>query len=171
MPKKTQPAVPGFDGPRKTALESLRLFCVGCMGGSFALVVECPSPGCLFFGYRMGVIEGADRRLLRIIATYCREQCLPQEDPRDCTAGKMFLDLSPCPVWPFRTGRSPYYGEGRREKLRHIALTSSSGAYYRPRLDGTMPVQTSGHPERKSTENMSPMAPTATSTNPAPVGR
>ena len=27
MPKKIKPAVPGFDGPRKTALESIRLFC------------------------------------------------------------------------------------------------------------------------------------------------
>ena len=172
MPKKLKPAVPGYDGKRQTALESIRAFCVGCQGGQHSLVTACPSTACAFFPYRSGSIaDKADRRLLRIIATYCREQCLPQEDPRDCTAGKMFLDLSPCPVWPFRTGRSPYYGEGRREKLRQHALTSSSGAYYRPRLDGTVPVQTSGHPEGKSAENMTPIAPSTTSTNPAPAGR
>lgn len=145
MPKKSKPAVPGFDGPRKTALESLRLFCVGCTGGSFALVADCPSKGCLFFPYGSGSIaDGADRRLLRIIKCYC-EACEPDGNPSACTAGKKYLDLDPCWVWPFRTGRSPYYGEGRREKLRQHALASGSEAYFRPRLDGTVPVQASGH--------------------------
>lgn len=144
MPKKLRAAVPGFDGPRKTALESLRLHCVQCMGGQRALVTECPSSGCLFFPYRSGSIEdGADRRLLRIIKGYC-EACEPDGNPSACTACKKFLDLDPCWVWPFRTGRSPYYGEGRREKLRQHALASGSEAYFRPRLDGTGQVQTIG---------------------------
>ena len=66
---KTKPAVPGYDGPRKTALESIRMFCVGCMGGSFTLVAECPSVDCAFHAYRSGIIEaGASRRLLNATA-------------------------------------------------------------------------------------------------------
>jgi hypothetical protein len=172
MPKKTKPAVPGFDGPRKTALESIRLFCVGCMGGSFALVAECPSVDCIFYRYRTGTIEpGADRRLMRIIKTYCAEQCLPQEDPAGCTAGKAYLDLSPCPVWPFRLGRNPYYGDERRERLREQAISSGWEANFRPRLDGTGLTQTSGHPEGEGAESMPLTAPSTTSANQAPAGR
>ena len=72
MPKKRIVAVPGFDGPRKTAFESIRLFCIGCMGGSFALVTDCQSTDCAFHSYRSGTIEaGASRRLLRVIRSYC----------------------------------------------------------------------------------------------------
>ena len=61
MTKKA--VVPGFEGKRRTALESIRRFCLACMGGSAPLVAECASKTCTFHGYRMGVIEeGADRR-------------------------------------------------------------------------------------------------------------
>lgn len=146
MPKKSTPAVPGYDGPRKTALESIRLHCVQCMGGSFALVADCPSPACLFFPYRSGVIDpGASRRLLKVLKAYC-DGCAPGGDVAGCTAGRCYLDLSPCPVWPFRSGRSPYYGEGRKERLREHAIRSGSEANFRPRLDGTCPALTSGQP-------------------------
>ena len=143
---KAKPAVPpGFDGPRKTALESIRLHCVQCMGGSFALVADCPSTACLFFPYRSGVIEaGASRRLLKAIRSYC-DGCAPGGDVAGCTAGKCYLSLSACPVWPFRSGRSPYYGEGRKERLREHAIRSGSEANFRPRLDGKGPALTSGH--------------------------
>ena len=146
MPKKSTPAVPGYDGPRKTALESIRLHCVQCMSGSFALVTDCPSKDCIFFNYRAGTIEpGASRRLLRVIRSYC-DTCAPEGDVAGCTAGRCYLDLSPCPIWPFRLGRSPYYGEGRKERLREHAIRSGSEANFRPRLDGTYPAHTSGQP-------------------------
>ena len=146
MSKKTSPAVPGFDGPRKTALESIRMFCVQCMGGSPSLVPECPSSDCAFYSYRSGVIaDGAPRRLLRVIKDYCAA-CAPEGDVSGCTAGKCYLSLDPCPVWPFRSGRSPYYGEGRKERLRVHAIRSGSDANFRPRLDGTGLALTSGHP-------------------------
>jgi len=53
----TKPAVPGFDGPRKTALRSIRQFCIQCMGGSFPLVADCPAMRCIFHPYRTGAIE------------------------------------------------------------------------------------------------------------------
>jgi len=146
MNKNTKPVVAGFDGPRKTALGSIRNFCMQCMGGSHALVTDCPSISCIFFPYRSGVIkDGADRRLQRIIKQYCNEQCLQKENSKDCMAGKVYMDLEPCPLWPFRTVRSPYYGEKRREKQRHQALTSSSGAYFRSKLNGITQSDSSVH--------------------------
>ena len=146
MPKKVKVAVPGYGGPRKTALESIRLFCIGCMGGSFALVTDCPSTACAFHAYRSGVIEpGASRRLLRVIKDYCAA-CAPEGDVGGCTAGKIYLDLSPCPVWPFRAGSNPYYGDKRRERLREHAIRSGSEANFRPRLDGTCPALPLGYP-------------------------
>lgn len=143
---KSKPAVPGFDGPRKTALESIRLFCVGCMGGQRNLVADCPSTGCMFFPYCMGEIaNGASRRLLRVIRSYC-DGCASGGDVAGCTAGRNFLDLAPCPLWPFRAGSNPYYGDKRRERLREHAIRSGSEANFRPRLDGTGPTLTSGHP-------------------------
>lgn len=118
MPKSLKKPVPGYDGPRKTSLESIRLFCIACMGGSFALVASCTSTTCPFHGHRMGVIEpGASRRLLKVIKSYC-DTCALGGDVTGCTAGRCFLDLAPCPVWPFRNGRSPYYSVEAREQRR-----------------------------------------------------
>ena len=140
MTKK--PVVPGFDGKRRTALESIRRFCLACMGGSAPLVAECASPACAFHGHRMGVIEqGADRRLVRVIAGYCREQCQPGEDPAACTAGKVFMELEPCPCWPFRTGRNPYISAEQRERQRQRAQEqyhlAGGEARFRPKPAGT----------------------------------
>jgi len=150
MPKKSKSAVPGYDGPRKTALESIRLFCIGCMGGSFALVAECPSVDCIFYPYRSGAIEpGASRRLLRVIRSYC-DGCAPGGDVAGCTAGKVYLALAPCPVWPFRRGVSPYYSAEAREQRRTRAIslfgTTTQEAVSAPRIDGTRAGGTSGHP-------------------------
>lgn len=136
MVKNTKPTVPGFDGERKTPLESIRACCVQCQGGSYALVSECTSPDCPFYQYRAGAIEeGASRRLLRVIKGYCAA-CAPDGDVAGCTAGCGYLSLSPCPLWPFRTGRSPYYSEKTREARRVRALslfgTAAKEAEIRP---------------------------------------
>ena len=123
MVKSTKTAVPGFDGERKTPLESIRACCVQCQGGSYALVSECTSPLCPFYQYRAGEIAaGASRRLLRVIKSYC-DACAPDGDVAGCTAGRGYLSLSPCPLWPFRSGRSPYYSEKTREARRARALS------------------------------------------------
>ena len=147
---KAKPAVPGFDGPRKTALESIRLFCVGCMGGSFALVSECPSVDCAFHAYRSGAIEaGAPRRLLKVIKSYC-DTCAPGGDVGGCTAGRCYLDLSPCPIWPFRSGRSPYYSAEAREQRRARAIslfgTATQEADSGPGFHGNATAGATGHP-------------------------
>ena len=150
MPKKSKVAIPGYDGPRKTALESIRLFCIQCMGGSFALVTDCPSVDCAFYPYRSGAIEaGASRRLLKVIRSYC-DGCAPGGDVAGCTAGKIYLDLSPCPVWPLRSGRSPYYSAEAREQRRVRAISLFGNATQEadsiPIIDGSAASGTSGHP-------------------------
>jgi hypothetical protein len=150
VPKKFTPAIPGYDGPRKTALESIRLLCVGCMGGSPSLVTDCQSMGCMFFPYRSGVIEaGASRRLLKVIKGYC-DACAPGGDVTDCTAGKGYLSLSACPVWPFRRGVSPYFSAQAREqrRLRAISLfaTVAQEADSHPRFVGTRAKGATVHP-------------------------
>ena len=150
MPKKTKLAVTGFDGPRKTALESIRLFCVQCMGGQRNLVADCLSTGCIFFNYRMGEIaDGASRRLLRVIRSYC-DGCAPGGDVAGCTAGKIYLALSPCPVWPFRSGRSPYYSAEAREQRRARAIslfgTATQEADSGPGFNGSAARETTGQP-------------------------
>jgi len=139
MHKNPNPAVPGYDGPRKTALESLRLFCIGCMCGSFSQVSDCPSVDCAFYLYRMGIIEdGASRRLLKVIKTYC-DGCAPGGDVAGCAAGKNYLDLVPCPVWPYRRGVSPYYSAEAREQRRARTIplfgTAAQEADYAPRME------------------------------------
>ena len=150
MPKKSTPAIPNYDGPRKTALESIRLHCVQCQGGSFALVTDCPSKDCIFFNYRAGTIEpGASRRLLRVIRSYC-DTCAPGGDVAGCTAGRCYLDLSPCPVWPFRRGVSPYYSAEAREQRRARAISlfgsPTQEADSAPGFNETIPAHTSGQP-------------------------
>lgn len=150
MPKKIKPAVPGFDGPRKTALESIRLFCIGCMGGSFALVTKCPSVNCAFHAYRSGAIEaGASRRLLKVIRSYC-DGCALGGDVAGCTAGRNFLDLTPCPIWPFRSGRSPYYSAEARAQRRARAISLFGNATQEadsgPGFHGNATAGTTGHP-------------------------
>lgn len=147
---KAKPAVPGYAGPRKTALESIRLHCVQCQGGSFALVSECASVDCAFHAYRTGVIEvGASRRLLKVIKSYCAG-CAPSGDVGGCTAGKNYLDLTPCPIWPYRRGVSPYYSAEAREQRRARAISlfgaATQEADSRPGFHGNATTGTTGHP-------------------------
>jgi len=147
---KAKSAVPGYDGPRKTALESIRAFCLSCMGGAPSLVADCPSSDCIFYPYRSGAIEpGASRRLLKVIKSYC-DICAPGGDVAGCTAGRCFLDLSACPIWPFRSGRSPYYSAEAREQRRARALSlfgnATQEADCTTRIDETGAGGTSGHP-------------------------
>lgn len=124
MAKKNKPALSGYDGPRKTALESIRSHCRQCMGDNLALIRECQTKGCALHSYRTGEIEtGASRRLLKVIRSFC-DTCAAEGDVSGCTAGRVFLALPPCPLWPYRTGRSPYTSEKVREQRRARAVQS-----------------------------------------------
>jgi len=147
--------LPGFEGKRRTPLLAIRTFCLACMGGSAPLVAECSSPACPFHGQRMGAIEpGADRRLVRVIKSYCAGQCLAAEDPAGCTAGKEYLDLGPCSLWPYRRGRNPFFSEATRVKRREQGLRYGFGTVQDPvsrsRIDETPPAHSSAHLDHES---------------------
>jgi len=147
--------LPGFEGKRRTPLLAIRTFCLACMGGSAQLVAECPSTTCRLYAYRTGAIEpGADRRLLRVITAYCAGQCLPTEDPAGCTAGKEYLDLGPCSLWPYRRGRNPFFSEAARVKRREQGLRYGFGTVQDPvsrsRIDETPPAHSSTHLDHES---------------------
>ena len=129
MTKK--PVVPGFEGKRRTALESIRRFCLACMGGSAQLVAECASTTCTFHGYRMGVIEEGAGHLhhrqgvhgsgaVRVVAIQDGAQSVHQRR----AAGKA---APPCPgavsaCW----WRSPFPSQNNRNTC---ALTFGSPAH------------------------------------------
>ena len=127
MPKKIS-TLEGYEGKRLTPLAAIRTVCRSCMGNSAQLVADCSSDACPLHPYRSGVIEpGASRRLLRIIKTFCAT-CAADGDVAACTAGKPYLDLPVCPVWPYRLGRSPYISASVREKRRELGRKYGFGA-------------------------------------------
>ena len=120
------------------------------MGGQRNLVADCPSTGCIFFNYRMGEIaDGASRRLLKVIRSYC-VGCALGGDVAGCTAGKIYLDLLPCPIWPYRRGVSPYYSAEAREQRRTRAIylfgSPVQEADCAPGFSETIPAHASGQP-------------------------
>ena len=143
--------LPGFQGKRLTPLLVIQAFCRACMGGNALLVGACASTTCMLHAYRCGSIAaGADRRLLRIIKSYCGESCLPLEDAATCVAGMDYLDHPACPLWPYRQGRNPFYSEVAREKRRRQALERGLGQGYESissaRIDESDPAHSCGHP-------------------------
>ena len=124
MPKKSKPALSGYDGPRKTSLESIRLHCRQCMGDNLALIRDCVTAACALHAYRSGEIEeGASRRLLRVVRTFC-DTCAADGDVAGCGAGKTYQSLPPCPLWPYRMGKSPYTSARVRDQRRARAVQS-----------------------------------------------
>ncbi|EFL51849.1 hypothetical protein DesfrDRAFT_1384 [Solidesulfovibrio fructosivorans JJ]] len=147
--------LPGFQGKRQTPLLAIQTFCRSCMGGNSLLVGACASTTCKLHAYRCGSIAtGADRRLLRIIKSYCAESCLPLEDAATCVAGMDYLDHPACPLWPYRQGRNPFYSEVAREKRRLQALERGLGqgcdGISSVRTDESDRTHSCGHPVAKA---------------------
>jgi hypothetical protein len=142
--------LPGFQGKRTTPLLAIQTFCRVCMGGNPLLVGACATTTCKFHQYRCGTIEaGADRRLLRLIKSYCAESCLPQEDATACVAGLAYLGMEGCSLWPYRCGKNPFYSaaarEKRREQGRKYGFGTVQDTVSRSRIDGSDPGHSSGH--------------------------
>lgn len=144
-------SLPGYQGKRLTPLLAIQSFCRACMGGNALMVGACASTTCRFHAYRCGTIAaGADRRLLKIIKSYCAESCLPQEDAADCVAGENYLGMTACPLWPYRQGRNLFYSSAAREKRRAQGLRYGFGTVQDPvsrsRTDASARDHSPGHP-------------------------
>lgn len=87
---------------KKTYLESIRAFCLECMGGSFKLVEYCPSEKCHFYPYRLGKIPCPKPKItpLRAIKFYCLECAGAVDEVKICP-------LKKCPVYSYRFGTNP----------------------------------------------------------------
>lgn len=101
----------GNDLRKLTPLQSIRKECLYCMGGSSKLVADCETITCVLRMYRTGRIEpGADRRLLRVIRSFCLQCVGTSDEVRKCT-GKM-IDGTVCNLHSYRIGkRLPNHGQ------------------------------------------------------------
>lgn len=106
------------------ALESIRKFCVACMGGSYSLVAQCPELACPLHGYRMGVAEDAARPPVRAIRRQCLACCCEdRERVRACSASPACKPpFEPCFLWRYRLGSRPEIFERRKRKARRTLL-------------------------------------------------
>jgi len=77
-----------------TRLQSIRKFCVQCMGGSTYLPTDCPSKKCKFYTFRLGKGGGSKGDIIR---KYCLHCVGSPSEVMNCT------DLT-CPLFPYRFG-------------------------------------------------------------------
>lgn len=109
-----------------SALESIRKFCVACMGGSYLLVAECPDSSCPLHAYRMGHAPDEETRPP---ARAIRRQCLvccggDRERVRACAASPGCKQpYEACALWRYRLGSRPEIFERKKRKARKTLLT------------------------------------------------
>lgn len=108
------------------AFESIRKFCVACMGGSYLLVAECPEGECPMHPYRLGHVEGeTSRPPVRAIRLQCLSCCCGDRSRvRACAASPSSkAPFEPCVLWRFRLGSRPEIFERRKRKAQRTPLT------------------------------------------------
>lgn len=105
-----------YNGRRLSPLDSIRHYCLWCCGYSRQEVASCSANTCSLFPYRLGtILPGAPRNVVKVIKRKC-EDCLPM-GAAECDAFQAYEIHPPCPIWPFRLGGNPHYGDGQRKKL------------------------------------------------------
>lgn len=108
-----------------SALESIRKFCVVCMGGSYQLIAECPDSHCPLHDHRLGEAPDSARPPVRAIRRQCLLCCGGDRDQvRTCPASSgVRPPYSPCYLWRYRLGSRPEIFERRKKKARRTLLT------------------------------------------------
>ena len=88
---------------RKTYLQSIRAFCLECMGGSSEIVRDCPARNCKFYPYRFGKIPTIKPNYtpLKAIRLYCLECVGNSDEVKKCS-------MPECPVYYYRFGKNPH---------------------------------------------------------------
>lgn len=79
---------------RLNRLQSIRKFCVQCMGGNTHLPTGCPAKKCKLYPFRLGKGDGSKGSVIR---KYCLECVGSPTEIKNCT------DLD-CPLYPYRFG-------------------------------------------------------------------
>ncbi|WP_243360993.1 restriction endonuclease [Fundidesulfovibrio terrae] len=108
-----------------SASESVRKFCVSCMGGSYVLVSECPDTACPLHAYRLGPAPEQTRPPVRAIRRQCLACCCGGRDRvRACAASPTCKEpYEPCWLWRYRLGSRPEIFERRKRKAKRTLLT------------------------------------------------
>lgn len=117
-------------------LESIRKFCVTCMGGSYVLVAQCDCTDCALHAYRLNrpeehrenppeMARASKRPAIRTIRRQCLNCCCgDRSQVRACAASpKSRPPFDPCPLWKYRLGSRPEILERRLRKARNTPLT------------------------------------------------
>ena len=98
-----------------TYLQSIRKFCLDCMGGSSDTVKDCPSRNCKFYPYRFGKTTAIRPGYspLKAIRLYCLECVGNSDEVKKCS-------MPECPVYYYRQGHNPKLkGRGDVSNLRN----------------------------------------------------
>jgi len=105
--------------------ESIRKFCVACMGGSYLLVSECSDQSCPLHAYRLGAAPEVSRPPVRAIRRQCLACCCgDRERVRACAASPACKQpYEPCYLWRYRLGSRPEIFERRKRKAKRTLLT------------------------------------------------
>jgi len=108
-----------------SASESIRKFCVTCMGGSYLLVAECTDLDCPLHGYRQGPMPDLPRPPVRAIRRQCLNCCCNDRGQvRACAATPSCIaPFEPCFLWRYRLGSRPEIFERRKRKAKRTLLT------------------------------------------------
>lgn len=85
---------------RLTPGQTIRAYCLHCVGGSASDVKACDGTDCPFHRYRLG----RGRPSVRVIRKFCL----------DCMGGSSAMvedcRTEDCPCYPYRFGKNPWYG-------------------------------------------------------------
>jgi len=106
--------------------ESIRKFCLECMGGKSLLVSECPDDACPLHEHRKDqAVEKPRRTPVRAIRCQCLICCAKdRKQIRLCPASpKTRPPFDPCLLWRFRLGFRPQAYERKKRKAQRTRLT------------------------------------------------
>lgn len=110
-------------GKKRTPLEAMKAFCNWCMSGT---AHDCDSVKCALHPYKGGEIPPkASRNLLKQIKARCLD-CMPN-GAESCDAFEPYEFHKPCPLWPYRLGKSPNVSEATRQKRSEQAKKQGLG--------------------------------------------
>lgn len=101
---------------RLNRLQSIRKFCIHCMGGNTHLPTDCPATKCKLYPYRLGRGGGSKGSIIR---KYCLE-CIGEsyDEVKNCT------DLD-CPLYPYRFGYTSNREMQRNVLIRRLSVQDS----------------------------------------------
>ena len=129
---------------RRSPLDSIRSFCVDCLGGSPSAVTDCNDTACPFLAYRHGVaLPRGHHAPLRACKRYCAEYCQAgagRDEVANCQGDEAIH--GPCPMFPFRMGRNPNISEETRAARSKRALKlATKGTFGFQKAMHSTPVQ------------------------------